>query len=202
MPRPQQSPRDWSLVRLLVALMLVYLPVGLALPLLPPFVEGAVGGGGAVVGLVIGAEALTAMLVRPFVGALTARHGYRRLVFGAALLIAPATVVNVVAGNLWLIVAGRLVLGVGSGTALAVCHAWAIDLAGVKERGRALGQVGLVAFVAVGVGPPVALVMRSLGGFAATRGSDLQPAWTPHGPRPRRSSRKARLPVAGAMMSR
>ena len=167
------SRHDWSLGRLLVALMLVYLPVGMALPLLPLFVKHAVGGGGAVVGLVIGAEAVTAMLVRPFVGALSARHGRRVMISWAALLIALATAVNVVAGNLGLIIAGRLVLGLGSGTALAICQVWAIDLAGAQQRGRVLGQVGLVSFMAVGIGPPVALLLRSLGGFAA--------AWTAGG---------------------
>ena len=159
-----------SLPTLLAALALTYLPVGLALPLLAPFVERTVGGGGAVVGLVIGAEAATAMLVRPFAAGLGVRHGRRRVFLVAALIIALATLVNVISHDLWQIVAGRLVLGMGSGTLLATSHPWAIELAGTERRGRALGQVGLVTFVAVGVGAPISLAMRSLGGFTV--------AWT------------------------
>lgn len=163
----QSASHRLSLTCLLAALALTYLPVGLALPLLPPFVERTVGGGGAVVGLVIGAEAATALLIRPFAAGLGVRYGRRRVFFVAALIIALATLVNVIAQDLWQIVAGRLVLGVGSGTLLATSHPWAIELAGIKRRGRALGQVGLVTFVAVGTGAPISLAMRSLGGFTA-----------------------------------
>lgn len=152
---------------LLAGLAVAYLPVGLALPLLPPFVQRTVGGGGAVVGIVIGAEAVTAMLVRPFVAGLGARHGRRRMFFVAASIIAAATLVNVIADSLWLIITGRLILGVGSGMLLATSHAWAIGLAKEGRRGWALGQVGLVTFVAVAAGAPISLALRSLGGFNA-----------------------------------
>ncbi len=163
----QPSASHGSLRWLLAALALTYLPVGLALPLLPPFVEHTVGGSGAVVGLVIGAEAATAMLIRPFAAGLGVRHGRRRVFVAAALIIALATLVNVIATDLWQIIVGRLVLGVGSGTLLATSHPWAIELAGKERRGRALGQVGLVTFIAVGVGAPISLALRSLGGFTA-----------------------------------
>lgn len=161
------SASDWSVTWLLAALALTYLPVGLALPLLPPFVDGRFGGGGAIVGFVIGAEAATAMLVRPFAAGLGVRYGRRRVFFVAALIIAVATLVNVIAAELWQVVVSRLVLGVGSGALLATSHPWALELAGRERHGRALGQVGLVTFIAVGVGAPISLAMRSLGGFGA-----------------------------------
>ncbi len=108
-----------GLLRLLAGLALVYLPVTLPLALLPVFVHSRLGGGGASIGVVIGAEAITAMLVRPLAGIAFARFGPRRVFVVGAVLVAAGSLPNAVASAFVPLVLLRLLVGVGVGAVLA-----------------------------------------------------------------------------------
>jgi MFS family permease len=116
--------------------------------------------------VVIGAEAVTAMLARPFAGIAYARFGPRRVFVAGALLVAAGSLPNVIASTLVSLVLLRLLVGVGVGAVLATSHVWVVELAGSRRSARALGWIGTVGFLTVAVGPPLASALRALGGFS------------------------------------
>ncbi len=161
-----------------------YLPIAMALPFLPLTMRSHGYGTGAI-GIAMGAEAITAVVVRPFAGVTALRVGGRRMFVLGSLLATAATVVNVVASSIAAFVAARLVLGIGSGGSRAVMHSWAVDVVPAERRGRALGLVGLVNTAAVAAGPPVGYVAERawgydgvwyVGGVAALLAAALAPA--------------------------
>jgi MFS family permease len=154
--------------RLLLGIGLSYLPVAIALPLLPLVIVRH-GGSATAVGLVIGAEAVTATLVRPAAGWLAARGCRRRLFAVACGVVAATTAANAATAAVWVLVIARLALGLGSGASRAVAHGWALELVPRSRRGRSLGLVGLVTTLTVALGPPL--------GFLLSHTVGIQAAW-------------------------
>ena len=62
------------------------LAVGATLPVLPRYVDGPLGEGKIAVGIVIGAYAITGLLLRPFAGRLADRRGRRPAVLIGSVL--------------------------------------------------------------------------------------------------------------------
>ena len=79
-----------------------FLSLGSLLPTIPKYVEDVLGGNGFDVGLVVGAFAVSAAIVRPWAGRLGDRYGRRVLLSGGALLVGVVTfaytLVDAVAG--------------------------------------------------------------------------------------------------------
>ena len=64
------------------------LAVGAVLPVLPRYVDGPLDGGKIAVGVVIGAYAITGLLLRPFAGRFADRRGRKPAVLIGSLLVA------------------------------------------------------------------------------------------------------------------
>jgi MFS family permease len=85
--------------------------LGALLPTLPRYVEGVLGGGGAEVGLAVGAFAVAAAVVRPWAGRLGDVRGRRVLLAGGSLLVAASVAAYALVDSLVPLVALRLVSG-------------------------------------------------------------------------------------------
>lgn len=93
----------------------VFVATGAALPVLPRFVHGPLHGGDVAVGLAVGAFAVSAVVVRPLAGRWTDRRGRRPVLLAGVLLCSIAGAVLLAASSLAIVVAARLLLGVGEG---------------------------------------------------------------------------------------
>lgn len=127
------------------------------------------------VGWVMGIQSAATLLSRPWAGAMTDRHGGRHtaliglsamvgcgIVYGlSALLPLGAT------GDLGLLVAGRLLTGVGEGLLITGGATWAIGRAGMVNAGRAMSWIGLAMFAGLAAGAAVGAVIDRALGFAA-----------------------------------
>jgi MFS family permease len=138
--------------------------VGAVLPVLPRFVRGPLDGGDVAVGIVIGCYALTGLGGRPFAGRFADARGRRRAVVGGALLAGLAGLIYLVADSVAVLIAARLVLGLGEGTVFTAGSAWVVDLAPVARRGRVIGLYGLAIWTGLTIGPAVGeLLYRAFG---------------------------------------
>jgi len=141
--------------------------VGAVLPVLPRYVHGPIGAGDIAVGIVVGAYAVTGLLLRPVAGRLADTRGRRATVLvGAALVCVSGLLYLPSLGIAGLIVA-RLVLGAGEGGVYTAGSAWIIDLAPLERRGRVLGLYGLAVWGGLSVGPLAGELILNAAGYRA-----------------------------------
>ena len=141
------------------------LAIGAVLPVLPRYVHGPIGAGDLAVGIVIGAYAVSGLLLRPFAGRFADTRGRKPTMIFGALLVA-------VGGFLYLpplgvagLVVARLVLGVGEGTVFTAGSAWIVDIAPVQRRARVIGLYGLAVWGALSVGPLIGELLLHASGY-------------------------------------
>jgi MFS family permease len=141
------------------------LAVGAVLPVLPRYVHGPLGSGDIEVGIVIGAYAITGLLLRPFAGRAADRRGRKPTVFVGSLLMALGGFLYLLPFGVPGLIAARLVLGAGEGTVFTAGSAWIVDLAPPERRGRVIGLYGLAVWAGLSVGPLVGELLQHAAGY-------------------------------------
>ncbi len=141
--------------------------VGSVLPVLPRYVRGPLGENDLAVGIVIGAYAITGLLLRPVAGRLADRRGRKPTVLVGALLLAVSGLLYLPSAGLAGLIVARLVLGVGEGSVYTAGSAWIVDLAPPARRGRVLGLYGLAVWGGLSVGPLAGELLLETSGYRA-----------------------------------
>jgi MFS family permease len=141
--------------------------VGAVLPVLPRYVRGPLGDGDLTVGIVIGAYAITGLLLRPVAGRLADRWGRKPTVLLGALLLSVSGLLNLPSLGIAGLIAARLVLGIGEGSLYTAGSAWIVDMAPVARRGRVLGLYGLAVWGGLSVGPLAGELLLQASGYRA-----------------------------------
>lgn len=164
------------LLLLAAILFLSYLCVGVALPVVPVFVTERLAFGNAWAGLAVGIAFLSTILTRGHAGGLSDRRGAKpAVVVGLACYVAGA-VTGWCAGLLTatpvpafvVLLAGRLLLGLGESLVAVGVIGWGIALVGPDRSGRVLALVGAALYGALAVGGPLGLALFERFGFAGT----------------------------------
>ena len=140
---------------------------GVLLPALPRYVQGPLGAGNVAVGLVVGAFSLSAFFLRPWTGRLSDRHGRRIVMIGGASLFALSVVGYLVATSIPVLVAMRLLTGVGDALFFVAALSANVDLAPEDRRGEAMSFASLSLYVGIGAGPFIGEALIAWGGFEA-----------------------------------
>jgi MFS family permease len=141
--------------------------VGSVLPVLPRYVHGPIGAGDVAVGVVIGAYAVTGLLLRPVAGRLADTRGRKQTVMVGAALVALSGLLYLPSLGIAGLIVARLVLGAGEGAVYTAGSAWIVDLAPSARRGRVLGLYGLAVWGGLSVGPLVGELLLDAGGYTA-----------------------------------
>lgn len=141
--------------------------VGSVLPVLPRYIHGPLDSGDLAVGVVIGAYAVTGLLLRPVAGRLADTRGRKPTVLVGALLVALSGLLYLPSLGIAGLIVARLVLGAGEGAVYTAGSAWIVDLAPDERRGRVLGLYGLAVWGGLSVGPLVGELLLDLGGYTA-----------------------------------
>lgn len=172
-PAPSRSAQS-RLLLLAAVLFISYLCVGLSLPVVPVHVTTRLGLGNFWAGLAVGIAFLATVLTRAHAGGLSDRQGPKRAVVrGLAFYVAGALVAWL--AGLWiptpwigfaLLVAGRLLLGLGESLVAVGVIGWGIGLVGPARSGQVLALVGAAIYGALAVGGPVGLALLERFGFA------------------------------------
>lgn len=175
----QSKPRDGAQSRMLLLaaiLFLSYLCVAMALPVVPVFVTGTLGLGNVWAGLGVGIAFLSTILSRGVAGRLTDRGGGKAAVrrglglyLAGALASLAAGLPGLSAGPAYgILLAGRLVIGLGESLVAVGIIAWGIGLVGPERSGRVLAMVGAAMYGALAAGGPLGLVLLDRIGFSGT----------------------------------
>ncbi|HEY8547175.1 MAG TPA: MFS transporter [Acidimicrobiales bacterium] len=139
----------------ILAGFLYFVGIGAMMPILPRYVEDELGGGGFQVGLAVGTFAVSAALLRPWVGRTGDTHGRRILVIGGAAVAAVSILAYPLATSLPLLMAFRLVTGAGEAAFFTGLVTINQDLAPDDRRGEAASYFSVCLYGGLALGPPL-----------------------------------------------
>ena len=139
-----------------------YVGLTAAIPVLPGFVRDRYDAADFLVGLVVTATALTALLVRPIAGGLADNHGQRRIMQLGALIIALGGAAYFLPIGLAGLVVDRLLLGVGEAALFTAGAVWTVSLASHNRRGQLIGLYGVSMWGGISAGTFLGALLRNL----------------------------------------
>jgi len=148
----------------MLSVFLGFLAIGSALPVVPLYARNAFHAGDIAIGMIMGVQALAAVLSRPLVGRIGPRHGWRRILQAGLALLTLGTACYLLPLGLTGLTIARVVCGVAEATVLTAGGAWMVARAHETRRGRVLGLFGLAMWSGMAIGPVLGdLASRHLG---------------------------------------
>ena len=124
---------------IIISVFAVYLTIGIALGVLPRFVQNTLGFNSIIVGLVIGLQSLSTLLTRAYSGKITDTRGAKKSKMAGVILAVIAGIVYVLAVllqahpvlSLAFLILARIIHGVGESFLVTGALTWGIDLVGL-----------------------------------------------------------------------
>lgn len=164
-PESEPSLLTLPFVFVMLAAFGYFFALGGLMPTVPRYVEDELGGNGFEVGLATGAFAVSAALLRPWVGRLGDSRGRRLLVAGGAAIAGIAMLTYPLAVNVPLMVTARLVTGVGEAAVFTGAATAAQDLAPDHRRGEAASYFSVALYAGIALGPMAGEWLREATSF-------------------------------------
>lgn len=149
---------------LLVILFTVFVDLigfGVIVPLIP-FYNESLGGGPAILGLLVATFFLMQFLFSPVLGRLSDRVGRRPVILGTLLMTIAGHLILAGANALVLLFVARILAGSASGN-LSVVRAYIADRTRPEERARGMGLIGAAFGVGFAVGPVIGGALEPFG---------------------------------------
>ncbi len=141
--------------------------LGMLLPIVPRFVEDELDGNSLSVGIAVGSFAVSAALLRPWLGRLGDRYGRRVLVLGGASIAGLSVLGYALATNMAVLVAFRLLTGVGEAAMWTGAATAVQDMAPDDRRGEAASYFSVALYAGLALGPFLGERLRETHGFDA-----------------------------------
>ncbi len=138
---------------------------GVLVPSVPLYVTGPLTAGDVAVGLSVGAFSVSALLLRPWAGRLVDRHGRSIAMVGGASLFAASVAGYSLAESVGVLVALRLLTGVGEAFFFVGAVTAMADLAPAERRGEAISLFSLSLYAGLALGPPAGEAVVAWVGF-------------------------------------
>jgi MFS family permease len=163
-----------ALLPIMGVVLVGFLVIGLALPVLPLHVSRDLGFGTFVVGLVTGSQFAASLVSRIWAGHFADRKGAKNGVvaglFAAAasgLLYVLSLALSSSAASMSILLLGRAVLGAAESFIITGAVSWGLALVGPQGAGQVIAWVGTAMFAALALGAPVGTILYSAAGFGA-----------------------------------
>ncbi|MSZ42310.1 MAG: MFS transporter, partial [Actinobacteria bacterium] len=150
---------------ILLFAFMFFVGIGMTLPLLPVFVKDSLGGSDIAIGVVVAIQAVSAILVRPWINPRLARFGAVRVIMWSAVLGALSMALMAYAPNVLTLVILRLVLG-GAQAAMFIAMLSTI-MSWVSEwrRAEAASVFSVAPYIGLAIGPVIGQMTYKAFGF-------------------------------------
>jgi MFS family permease len=203
-----------ALLPIMAVVLIAFLIIGLALPVLPLHVHQGLGFGTFVVGLVTGSQFAASLISRVWSGHYADTRGAKRAVVAGMLTAAASGLLYLLSlrfvgaplVSVTILLLGRALLGAAESFIITGAFSWGLALVGPKNAGRVIAWVGMAMFASLALGAPIGTTLYAMGGFAAVAlATTLVPLMTillvaPLPPvAPQRGARPTLIKVAGAV---
>jgi MFS family permease len=146
------------------------LGVGASLATLPFYVLRELHGNKVEVGVVTAAIAVAAVVTRPIAGRIGDRHGYKLVMLSGAAVCVLAGVGYYAARAVPVLIAVRVLHGIGEGSVYTSGAAWLVRLCPPERRGRVVGLYGISMWLGITLGALFGTVAMRESGFPAVWG--------------------------------
>ena len=169
MTAPAQVPRLFTrdFATLSIAVLVFFVAGGILLPVTPLYTQEILLGDRFAIGIVSGVFAVASLLMRPFSGRLVDKRGRRiALLLGSAISVL-AALGHLAASSIEILIAMRVLLGIGEALFFVAGLAAATDLAPANRRGEAISLVSLSLYLGIAIGPVVGELLLDSSGYAA-----------------------------------
>ena len=155
--------------------LVAFLVIGFAMPVLPLHVHDGLGLSTFLVGLVAGCQFAAALITRPWAGYFCDRRGPKRAVVTGLLASAASGVLYLLSlqfttepsTSVAILLLARLLLGGAESFVITGSVTWGLGLVDQQNTGRVIAWVGAAMFGAFAVGAPIGSVLYDAHGFAA-----------------------------------
>ncbi|MBD9574419.1 MFS transporter [Pseudomonas sp. PDM23] len=147
----------------------LFLSIGLLLPVLPGFVHEGLGYSTVIAGVVIGLQYIATLLSRPLAGYVADSYGAKRAVLyglgvlgaGGVLVLASTSFESVTWLSLTLLLGSRLLFGLAQGLLGIGTASWGIALVGTQNTAKVISWNGIVSYGGIAIGAPLGVTMSA-----------------------------------------
>lgn len=176
-----------ELPKMVISLFLAFSAFGVVVPVLPGLITGRLHGSPFALGAAFAVNAGTALLARPYVGQLAQRLGTRPVMLLGCAVAAVSPLGYVLPLGLPGVLAGRVLMGLGSALLFVAASVWTVAVAPERRRGQIIGYFGLGPWSGLAFGPILGGLAFKVGSYplawgvaaALPVGSLLLMAWLP-----------------------
>src|SRR3954449_8679995 len=174
-PAASARPVAVTLLPIMAVVLIGFLVIGLALPVLPLHVHQGLGLGTFVVGLVTGSQFAASLVSRVWSGHFADSRGAKRAVV-AGLLAAAASgllyllslaFIGTPATSVAILLLGRGLLGAAESFIITGAVSWGLALVDPRDTGKVIAWIGTAMFAAMALGAPAGSALYARYGFAA-----------------------------------
>lgn len=146
---------------LFLSLIIVMMGYGIAMPVLPFYIEN-LGGRGIHFGLLIASYGVMQLIFAPIWGSLSDKYGRKPMLLVGMVGMGTAMALFAVATELWMLYLAQILSGSLSSAALPAAQAYASDSTTREERGGAMGKIGGAIGLGMVLGPGVGGLLASM----------------------------------------
>src|SRR5258706_9697330 len=164
-----------ALLPIMAVVLVAFLIIGVAMPVLPLHVHQGLGLGTFVVGLVAGSQFAASLVSRVWAGRHADSRGAKHAVVTGLVLAARAGLLYVLslrfvtapAISVTILLLGRALLGAGESFIITGAQTWGLALSGAQNTGKVLAWMGTAMYAAFALGAPVGTSLYGAHGFTA-----------------------------------
>lgn len=145
-------------VAIIIANGLLFASFHSLLPTLPMYIA-SLGSSGAIVGLISGIFGISAIAIRFFTDDFVRRLGKKKCLYLGIFLSAISTVSYIFFTSTEMLIAARIVQGLGFGLGTTFCAALAVDIIPASRRGEGVGFFGIGNTISMGIAPAIGVFL-------------------------------------------
>lgn len=150
---------------IIISVFGVYLTIGIALGVLPKFVQNNLGFDSLIIGLVIGLQSLSTLMTRAYSGKITDTKGAKKSKMTGVILAVIAGIAYILAVLLQtdrflalsFLLLARIIHGIGESLLVTGALTWGIGLVGHSNSGKVMTWNGIAMYAGIAIGAPLSI---------------------------------------------
>ncbi|WP_395973607.1 MFS transporter [Chryseobacterium cucumeris] len=154
-----------AIVPIIISVFGVYLTIGIALGVIPGFVQNTLVFDSIIVGLVIGLQSLSTLLTRAYSGKIIDTRGAKQSKMSGVILAIAAGIFYIMAVlfqahpflALSFLLIARIIHGIGESFLVTGALTWGIGLAGHSSSGKVMTWNGIAMYAGIAIGAPISI---------------------------------------------